>query len=81
MTKTELKEIMKIANDDNVILLGEDIAIFEGCAFKEFEPVYCTRYQVARLFRYQARLMNGTWDMVELNDCIEIAKRKFKLID
>lgn len=80
MNKQELKKIMEIAEDYDKCK-GQDISLFEGCAYSNFKKVYCTKEQVASLFRYQALQFNGKWDMEALNECIEIARGKFTILN
>jgi len=80
MNKRELKKIMEIANsNEDLSMVG--MHKFIGCAFPEFGRTYATSREVAALFRYQAKLLNGEWDGVELDDCCWIASKKFIILD
>jgi len=40
-----------------------------------------TTRQVAKLLRWQAQNLNGSWDMGEVNNIAKIAQRKFLIIE
>ena len=63
-----------------VELLDVDFGLFDGCAYPDFEPVTCTIKQVAALMRWQARYLNGNWDMEEINDIREVGRAKFMVV-
>ena len=63
-----------------VELLDVDFGRFDGFALQEFEPVICTIKQVAALMRYQAKYLNGNWDMEEISDIREIGRTKFMVV-
>lgn len=81
MTKNELAEARKIADSDE--LLSEDNASiypFDGFGLTDFQPVYVTLKQVARLIRWQCFRMDGTIDEEEFQCIAQHGKRKFLII-
>ncbi len=79
MTKAEFKEAFKIANSDKDLTGVDDSTLF-GCALPNFGTVYTTLDAVAKLIRWQGRLLNGNWDMEEVDSVAKIAQRKFYII-
>jgi len=79
MTKKEITEALAIAKSEQG-LEGEDLSVFDGCAFKAYNKVYVTLAQVAKLFRHQALYLNGNWDSVELDGISSIAAKQFNII-
>lgn len=79
MTKKELREILEVAKS-NVTLLDEDLSIFDGYGLKDFDKVYVTKNQVAKLIRWQTFQFNGNIDSKALNDLINIGSKKFIII-
>ena len=60
--------------------LDVDYGLFDGYAYPDFDPVTCTIKQVAALMRWQARYLNGNWDMEEINDIREVGRAKFMVV-
>lgn len=79
MTKKEFKQAFSVAQS-NEDLSSEPLEHFYGFGLKDFKPVCATIRQVARLMRYQAQYMDGTWDMNELTAIQEYGRRKFQII-
>jgi hypothetical protein len=80
MNKAEFKQAFAVAKSD-VNLSEVDNTLLYGCGLPGFEPVYCTTRQVAKLLRWQAQNLNGSWDMGEVNNIAKIAQRKFLIIE
>ena len=78
MDKKEASKALKIALSD--AKLKEDITVFSGYAYSDFAPVYCTVNAVAKLIRYQCIYLNGGIDNLELNNLIDIGRKKFQII-
>lgn len=79
MTKQELSEALKIANSEKS-LENVDIEIFDGYGLKNFQPIYCTVEQLARLIRWQCFQLNGKIDDEELNNLAYAGKKKFLIV-
>ena len=81
MTKGEIKRAFKLSRSD-ADLSEHDISVFDGCALPDFKyPIHTTIEAVAKLFRYQALMFNGEWDLKELSECAWIARKKFIAIN
>lgn len=81
MTKQEFSEAVRIAETQgNTGLQPEDLAIFCGCAYPEFKPVYATQKLVVFWLRWEALLFSGEWDFEALNSCAHIARKKIYLV-
>jgi len=52
-----------------------------GFGLKSFEQTSTTLDAVASVMRWQAKLMNGSWDESELNVIREVGRKKFVIID
>ena len=82
MTKTELKDIMILAQSPNRPKLDtKQLAIFDGFGFKDFQPVNVTKQAVAQLIRWQCLQFNGQFDNDALNDLVIAGREKFIIID
>ena len=80
MTKMEMAKALEIAKNPNINLLKEDISIFDGFGLHGFEPIHVTLNQIARIIRWQAQCMDGTWNAEEINAIATIGKKKFRVI-
>ncbi len=81
MTKAEFKQAVEIAKLGSKGYGDADDSILFGCGLSDFKyPVYVTLNQVARHINWQAMQMNGEWDAQELDNCAQIARRKFQII-
>jgi len=80
MTKAEFSQAVKIAKDLNTDLSNKDDSIIFGCGLPNFVPVHVTIEQVAKFIRWQALQFNGEFDAHALNECAEIAKKKFLIV-
>ena len=66
MTKPELAKAFDIAKSDKELV--DNLHLFNGFGLKDFQPVYCTLDDVAKIIRYQCQQMNGGWDMEAFQD-------------
>lgn len=86
MRKSELAAALAMAQDKNVRFIDdkgkhlEDISIFDGFGFSNFQPITCTLRQLAFLVRWQCVKMNGTIDANNLNDIAIIGRKKFTVL-
>ncbi|MFA7219020.1 MAG: hypothetical protein WC119_00645 [Synergistaceae bacterium] len=81
MKKSELSKALEIAKSD--IKLDEQNASlvpFDGFGLKDFEPVYVTLNQIARLIRWQCICLDGSIDNDNFQDIAYAGKRKFMVI-
>ena len=79
MTKEQFSEAVRIA-DSEESLLDVDIDVLYGCGLRDFKPVSTTLRVVAAHVRWQAKMLNGEWDSVELDACRDIMRRKVTII-
>lgn len=79
MNKQEFSEALKIAQS-NVSLEHVDDSNLFGCGLESFQPVHCSKEQVAKLIRWQALYLNGNWDWEEIDTVAYIGRRKFLIV-
>ena len=79
MNKPELTKAFDLAKSDED-LSTEDIDLFCGFGLSEFDPIYCTIRQVARIIRYQCQYMNGGWDMDNFQEIANFGRKLFMII-
>ncbi len=80
MNKAEMTQALAIAKDSTIDLLNEDISLFDGYGMEDFTPVHVTLRQVARVIRWQAQYMNGTWNAAEINMIAHYGRKRFMII-
>lgn len=84
MNLTQFQLACKIAKSSES-LINEDIDLFDGFALPDFQPVYCTIRQVARLIRWQVGWQSfrysWTWDPEELNLIGNLGRKRFLIVD
>lgn len=87
MLKAEFNKALSMVNDVEYGHLDGDVFVFgpwwerfEGCGLPEFPyPVLTDLREVAQWLRYQCMQMNGQLDQTAVEECWQIAKRKFKI--
>jgi hypothetical protein len=64
MSKAEFSRALALAQSDIPLDLCEFMKQekFDGCGFKDFEPVCCTLFEMAQLIAYQTFMFNGSID-------------------
>lgn len=77
MTKNEFSAAVKLAKNFDIDLSMHDDTVLFGCGLPGFTTVHVTVEQVAKFVRYQCACLNGSFDGEELNNCAEIARKKF----
>ena len=84
MTKDQLSQALTLARNLETPLpgyLSEEMAIFEGCADREFKPIYVTVDQLASLIRGQVvSCFDGSLDSEELQEIANYGRLKFMVI-
>ena len=80
MNKAEMAQALKIAKNPDNDLTGEDISLFDGYGLPGFVRIHVTLRQVARVIRWQAQRMDGTWDGEEINMIAHHGRRRFVII-
>lgn len=84
MLKKEFSEAFEIASNQKIELDNENapIDIFDGFGLKDFQPVYVTIKQVARLIRWQCSYIYGAsgFDAENLNEIGHYGKKRFLII-
>ena len=80
MTKPEFKRAFAIAEDFDIKLGDHDMFIFDGFGLADFDVVYVTLSQIARLIRYQCLFLDGTWDSKAMQEIGYFGKRKFMVV-
>lgn len=80
MNKAEMTQALAIAKDNTIDLLNEDISLFDGYGLSDFVPVHVTLRQVARIIRWQAQCLDGTWDANEINQIANKGRKRFMII-
>lgn len=79
MTKNELTKAFEIASSNEDLSLIDDSNLC-GFGLKSFTPVHTTLKAVAKIIRWQALRLNGTWDAEALQEVCFFAKSKFLII-
>lgn len=51
-----------------------------GCGLPDFGEKITTIDAVAKLLRWQCQCLNGGWDMDEMQNMRDIARRKFRIV-
>lgn len=80
MNKAELQQAMALAKNPKNDLSQEDINLFSGYGLSDFQRVHVSLRQVARLIRWQAQFMDGTWDAEEINQIADRGRKFFMII-
>lgn len=80
MNKAEMTQALAIAKNPEIDLTNEDISLFDGYGLSDFTPVHVTVKQVARVIRWQAQYMDGTWDANEINSIANLGRKRFMII-
>lgn len=80
MNKAEMTQALTIAKNADIDLTNEDISLFDGYGLNGFVPIHVTVKQVARVIRWQAQYMNGTWDAEEINMITNYGRKRFIII-
>jgi hypothetical protein len=79
MTKVELSKAFEIAKSG--VELEDTLHLFDGFGLKDFQPVYCTLKDVAKLIRWQCQYMFGNgWDMDAFQEIAHFGKKKFIIV-
>ncbi len=81
MNKQEFARAYKLAKKDAKVPIKSDIEIFMGFGLKDFEPVYVTIAQVAKLINYSSLMSNGKYESNALKDIAFHGEKKFTIID
>ncbi|MTV59131.1 hypothetical protein GM547_13885, partial [Streptococcus pneumoniae] len=72
MTKDQFSEVFKIAQDTSIECPSNNAHIFDGFGLHDFKPVVCSTFDLAELMRYQARQLNGNWDMDAIQEIYDV---------
>jgi len=81
MTAAEFKQAVTLSRDNaNPKVNGADMNCFDGFGLPNFQPVYVTVFQVARLIRWQAVQLNGEFDQVALDEVKRCGRNRFQII-
>ena len=78
MTKPELTKAFEIAKSNTE--LADNLSLFDGFGLKDFQPVYCSLQDVAKLIRWQCQTFGGTWDMNAFQEIAHFGKKKFIIV-
>jgi len=76
MTKSEFQTAFAIAADSQIDLSSVDDEILYGCGLPDFEPVVATYEAVAKMIRWQAHCIDGSWDQEELTSLRNCFRRR-----
>ena len=80
MTKDQLSRAVSIADSDED-LSHEDLHHFDGFGLKDFNPVFCTMRQLARLVRWQCQYIFGDgFDADALNEIARHGRKRFLVV-
>ena len=80
MNKNEFSLALAMAQDRNIDLSNVDDTHLDGCGLPTFDKVATSIKAVAKLIRWQAQYLNGSWDMDEINNLRNISRRKFEIV-
>jgi len=81
MTAAEFKQAVTLSRDNaNPKVNVADMNCFDGFGLPDFETVYVTVFQVARLIRWQAVQLNGEFDQVALDEVKRCGRNRFQII-
>ena len=78
MNATQFRAAFKLADSDAEI--GGNMNLLCRFALRNFQPVTVRVEDVARLIRWQAKCLNGTWDMEALDEVRRHGRRKFIVV-
>ena len=81
MDKKQLTRAMVLARTATDQYDWTTLERFSGCALPDFQPIYCTLWEVSRHIRYQAMTLSGVFDMNEIHEIANIGRKKFMIID
>ena len=82
MNKTELSKAFKMYEENQQYCVDNgDLSLFWGFGLPDFKPVHCLLRDVARLIGWQCACMDGTYDMVALNEIAKLGRTRFIIID
>ena len=81
MTRNELSRALAIAySDEELDETNAPISPFDGYGLPDFDPVYVTVYQIARLIRWQCFFWDGTLDNDEFQGIATLGRKRFLVI-
>ena len=78
MTRPEFKQSFAIAQSNE--FLPDSGELFWGFGLPDFKPVKCTLRHVAELIRWQARQLNGEWDMPAVQEIADLGRKRFEIV-
>jgi hypothetical protein len=85
MTKQEFRAAFDLAHNDLLDWSQVDDSIVFGCGLGNFPKTNVTLLVVAKFIRWQCLYIftkgNERWDSFELDQCAQIAHRKFVLVE
>lgn len=86
MKAAEFKRAFAIADNPHreeipLDKLYESLALFDGFALPDFQPVTCRIMDVVALIIWQCAQFNGGWDMAALNEIREAGRKRFLIVD
>lgn len=79
MNAKQFRQAVKMV-DDRVDLSDVSDNQLDGCGLPEFQPVLTSIKVVAKHIAWQAMQLNGQWDFKALDECRNIARRKFIIV-
>ena len=84
MTKKEFAAAVAIAqsNDElNDVDIHDNNAVFDGFGLPEFNVVFVTLKQVAKLIRWQAQYLTGGFDQEAMQEVAKAGRHKFMIVN
>lgn len=79
MTTKQFNQALSLATSKEN-LRDASIGVFDGFGLPDFQVVYVTLRQVARLIRWQALQFNGELDQAALREVKFFSKKRFSII-
>ena len=83
MTAKEFNKVYQEAIRTDIDWTSEystQLDYLSGCGLPEFSPVAVTLRTAATHVRYQGLMMKGDWDLIAVNDCRDIFRKKVTLL-
>lgn len=79
MTTQQFKAAVKLAKSD--VEITECDANLFGFGLDDFKPTTTTIGAVAKTIRWQCAIMDGTWDMTEMDSIRRLGRKRFIIVD
>jgi hypothetical protein len=80
MTKDQLNMAFAMAKDEAFVSDYKTLAWSLGFGLSDYQPTTISVEALATLIRYQCSCLNGSWDMIALDEIARVGKDKFLVL-